>query len=278
MQALVSALSEPGDGPPALCGGLLWDAGDVARLRQDMRIVGGLAGALVQLPSQNALRGLPMHLMPEQVALLLDLGAAVLVNDGAAHAVPTEDDLHRQRSGHDAAMATYLANRAEYARQMRILKTSGAGVKGGSIQQDPAAGQMGQASVPVAPQLPVAVPSSSSRLSWFRPDLSAAAFSALAIESVPNHRRRVFRHLWERGWFITSGSKFGGDFLLYPKDPLLCHSTHVVLVLGPTSIEVTGQDVIRAGRLATFCRKQFMFCWCDPSGGEVRTMCVTWAR
>lgn len=26
----------------------------------------------------------------------------------------------------------------------------------------------------------------------------------------------VFRDLWGRGYYVTSGSKFGGDFLVYP--------------------------------------------------------------
>jgi len=27
---------------------------------------------------------------------------------------------------------------------------------------------------------------------------------------------RVFCHFWELGYFLTSGGKFGGDFLIYP--------------------------------------------------------------
>jgi tRNA-splicing endonuclease subunit Sen34 len=29
-------------------------------------------------------------------------------------------------------------------------------------------------------------------------------------------RRLTFRALWSRGFYITSGEKFGGDFLVYP--------------------------------------------------------------
>lgn len=27
---------------------------------------------------------------------------------------------------------------------------------------------------------------------------------------------RVFQHFWEMGYYMTSGTKFGGDFLVYP--------------------------------------------------------------
>ena len=26
----------------------------------------------------------------------------------------------------------------------------------------------------------------------------------------------VYKHFWEQGYFLTSGGKFGGDFLVYP--------------------------------------------------------------
>ena len=34
----------------------------------------------------------------------------------------------------------------------------------------------------------------------------------------PDHEMRycIFQNLWEQGFYITSGSKFGGDFLVYP--------------------------------------------------------------
>ena len=35
---------------------------------------------------------------------------------------------------------------------------------------------------------------------------------------------RVFRDLWERGWAITLGTKFGADYLVYPGDPMVHHA------------------------------------------------------
>jgi tRNA splicing endonuclease len=32
-------------------------------------------------------------------------------------------------------------------------------------------------------------------------------------------RRDVFADLWERGFYLTDGFKFGADFLAYPGDP-----------------------------------------------------------
>ena len=39
-------------------------------------------------------------------------------------------------------------------------------------------------------------------------------------------RYKVFRELWEQGYYLTSGSKFGGDFLVYP-GKIFCRSNNI---------------------------------------------------
>ena len=38
-------------------------------------------------------------------------------------------------------------------------------------------------------------------------------FSGTEMERI---RYRVFKDLWEKKYYLTSGGKFGGDFLVYP--------------------------------------------------------------
>jgi len=33
-------------------------------------------------------------------------------------------------------------------------------------------------------------------------------------------RQDIFKDLWERGFYLTDGTKFGADFLAYPGDPI----------------------------------------------------------
>jgi len=33
---------------------------------------------------------------------------------------------------------------------------------------------------------------------------------------------RIFSHFWEKGYFLTGGGKFGGDFLIYPGMSMFC--------------------------------------------------------
>ena len=39
---------------------------------------------------------------------------------------------------------------------------------------------------------------------------------------------RVFSDFWERGYFLTGGGKFGGDFLIYPGILMRCSSSSLV--------------------------------------------------
>lgn len=38
----------------------------------------------------------------------------------------------------------------------------------------------------------------------------------LLMSSSDIQKYRIFSHFWEKGYFLTGGGKFGGDFLIYP--------------------------------------------------------------
>lgn len=72
---------------------------------------------------------------------------------------------------------------------------------------------------------PVIIESASSSLDWY--DTSATTYDtidvaqAAGIWSYPSNlseraRCGVFRGLWEQGYFLGGGIKFGGDYLVYP--------------------------------------------------------------
>lgn len=71
----------------------------------------------------------------------------------------------------------------------------------------------------------IIIPTSSSCLSWYKPTYNTYNSLDKAREarvwdypSCPAERARcdVFRALWEKGYYMGSGIKFGGDFLVYP--------------------------------------------------------------
>ncbi|XP_078511102.1 tRNA-splicing endonuclease subunit Sen34 [Lissotriton helveticus] len=78
-------------------------------------------------------------------------------------------------------------------------------------------------------------------------------------------RYRVFRDLWERGYFLTSGSKFGGDFLVYPGDPMRFHAHFIALCFAQEE-EIPLSDIISAGRLGTNVKKTVLLCSVNVEG------------
>lgn len=51
---------------------------------------------------------------------------------------------------------------------------------------------------------------------WLRPEDACAV--DWAFPSTPEEKTRyfTFKDLWGKGFYITTGHKFGGDFLVYP--------------------------------------------------------------
>jgi len=71
----------------------------------------------------------------------------------------------------------------------------------------------------------VVIPAASSSLEWYNPDAHACATieaaKAAGVWDFPSNlqeraRCGVFRSLWEQGYFMGGGIKFGGDYLVYP--------------------------------------------------------------
>ncbi|GAM23733.1 hypothetical protein SAMD00019534_069080 [Acytostelium subglobosum LB1] len=67
-------------------------------------------------------------------------------------------------------------------------------------------------------------------------------------------RYRVFKDLWEKGYYLTNGTKFGGTFLAYIGDPLHHHSEMIVIVKRPTQ-QVSSLELISMARLAVNVNK-----------------------
>ncbi|KAI8881740.1 tRNA-intron endonuclease catalytic domain-like protein [Backusella circina FSU 941] len=68
-------------------------------------------------------------------------------------------------------------------------------------------------------------------------------------------KNTLFEYFWSLDYFITGGSKFGGDYLLYPGDPSGFHSQFIVSAIDEP---FSGVDIVSMGRLATNVKKAFV--------------------
>lgn len=101
----------------------VYDVDAIRRLRVDHHITGITLGTLPQVAQQNVFLGVPLQLLPEEVAVLVQERIACLVDDGLAHAHPTPDqaaEYARARKKAISAQQDYaLAQEEEKARAMK---------------------------------------------------------------------------------------------------------------------------------------------------------------
>ncbi|CAO3595118.1 unnamed protein product [Absidia cylindrospora] len=70
-------------------------------------------------------------------------------------------------------------------------------------------------------------------------------------------RYTVYCYFHQQGYFLTSGEKFGGDYLAYPGDPMRYHSHYIIAAHERQQI-FSPMDLVAMGRLATNTKKTFV--------------------
>ncbi|KAH9951058.1 tRNA-intron endonuclease catalytic domain-like protein [Amylocystis lapponica] len=294
----------------------VWDVEDIATLRAEHHICGVLTGTLPHLSQQNVFLGIPLLLMPEEAVLLLDKKLAVLVDDARAHPSPSPDTLARwttarresaqlqiaaaleaaakERAGRHSMTEDALRKRRE--REERRAAAARARALAETAERDPmvpappltasAADRPATPGVGAAPAYTVTVPASSASLPWYAPDhrtcTSLADARAAGVWTYPadlHERARcaVFRDLWEQGFFMGGGIRFGGDFLVYPGDPLRYHSHFTATVHDAPISTIRPMEIVAHGRLGTATKKAHLLCGWDDVKQEVSYFSIEWA-
>lgn len=98
-----------------------------------------------------------------------------------------------------------------------------------------------------------------------------------AVPKLNPLKYRVFCDLWKRGNFITSGATFGGDFLIYPSEPLHFHASHIVHVLsGDEAKAMTTRTFITRTRLSVNVNKLCTFAYENEENNELCYQTAKW--
>lgn len=100
------------------------------------------------------------------------------------------------------------------------------------------------------------------------------------IKVAPNldpFKYRVFCDLWEKGHWLTFGATFGGDFLVYPGEPLLFHASHIIHVLSDDEAKSMNiRTFITRSRLSVNVNKFCTFAYEDSHTKEVCYQTAQW--
>ena len=177
-------------------------------------LVGGLPG----YRQQDAVHGLPLQLSPEEVTLCLARGWAELYSLDADAAL--------------SAAAAAPAPPPPAPAPKKPLPAKGWGARSAlphnakRQKRDALSGTEPWTAVLRTPSARVDVPSISERDG----EISASDWSYPRLDS---ERRRcaVFAHMHARGATLTSGAKFGAEYLAYPGDPAAYHASFTVRVM-----------------------------------------------
>lgn len=208
---------------------------DYIRIRKTYRLTGNLIGVTVSHPHDSTIKGLPAAYSPYEVQTLIDEGVVRITSTPRSASSSVQEEY-----------AKFIAQQREAQKEKWISENR----------------EMEETDLFY--QLPTECP-------WR--DLETTTDPP--IPSPDPVKYQVYRDLWRRNYFITNGHNFGGDFLIYPQDPIVCHATHVVHVLEETNVGI--KDFITVNRLCVGVKKECLFAYRDPEDAlRIKYQSSTW--
>lgn len=85
-----------------------------------------------------------------------------------------------------------------------------------------------------------------------------------SVEVLNNFQSRVFIDLWHRGYTMTAGETFGGNFLCYPGDPLHYHASHILICCEKGLLNFN--NVLKYARSSVIVNKNCVFAYQNDQG------------
>jgi tRNA-splicing endonuclease subunit Sen34 len=204
---------------------LVFDIEDVVYIRRHHGMCAVFVGTMPQNPTQSILLSLPIELYAEEAKLLVDKKAAYIADDATDHLsqLKTMDSSARKayfqslKSQRKAAQRVFDDNKAkDRARHAhKVPKNKGVPSSADAEADDSLFGSGPSASASVVAEtvrLPAVTPTTSNVL------MPSSAMSDTAPIQVPP-TYPLYAFLNARGYYITPGLRFGGDYSVYPGDP-----------------------------------------------------------
>ncbi|KAK7863006.1 hypothetical protein R5R35_014558 [Gryllus longicercus] len=283
---------------------LIFNAEDWLKLREEHRIVGSLVGCLAQTPYQDHFKGLPLALLPEEATLLRENNVARLINHASLLKSPSSDvkaeydkycekicdeqieclmeERKRQITGN---LDNIVAGKQRKLMGLKTKKKKGKS-KGKCDEQISTPTETTVtidrnkvleeelSKVKPPPKSAICV-----QIFTAHPWLKSEELSDVKwnFPSSPTEllRYNVFRHFWQKGYFLTSGMKYGGDFLVYPGDPFQFHAYFVVICIDKNA-PLRPVDLAALGRLGTAARKSIVLAY-EGNNKEINYQTLKWS-
>ncbi|KAF7658542.1 hypothetical protein LDENG_00011320 [Lucifuga dentata] len=256
---------------------LVWRAADLRAVRSQ-GLVGALLGSLPRTPRQNSRLGRPLLLLPEEEKLLRECQRAATLPSGQEAGGAVEQYEEQQQISYEQQRILALQDRkSALLRAFKQSEDTGAASVGGA-SEEALRGRLEALEQSFSFQrsaLAVQLSTARAGLTYCPEDRAflQASWPITAQDSPRCHTRyQVFRDLRGRGFYLTSAGKFGGDFLVYPGDPLRFHAHFIAMCLSLDE-SVPLLDILAVARLGSNVKKTVLLCSPGegPDGGVVYT-------
>lgn len=281
---------------------LVFDIDDVVHIRRRHGICAIFTGTMPQNPTQNIFLGLPIELYAEEARLLVDKKAAYIADDATDHlsqlkalgeTTARESYLQALLTQRKNAQAVFEDARAKSRAQHQHkrkpkTKTSPEGSETKAAEpQVPGGVEENEDSLFGSPAPPKEAPVVKTPVPAVTPTTSNALIShgAAGVSIDVPASYPLYAFLNSKGYYITPGLRFGGDYSVYPGDPFRFHAHYLANSYGWNE-EIPMLDLVTSGRLGTAVKKSFLFGsqklaleenTAAKPGEDVRVFCIEWA-
>ncbi|MBN3271338.1 SEN34 endonuclease, partial [Polyodon spathula] len=247
---------------------LLWRSADLQLVRERMGIVGTLVGSLARQPRQNCRLGRPLQLLLEEARLLKDTGRAVLVKGAESECDDDRVNVEVEENYAKHLQHSYEEQgRLALEEKKRVLERVMTERLGDQPIRERLLSLKSSFSFPRSAMM-VQLCTARARLSYAPDERDWLATDwPLPRDNKQEVRYRVYQDLRQQGYYITSAGKFGGDYLIYPGDPLRFHA-HFIAVCVPIKSQSPISDFLCLARLGANVKKTILLCSPSETEGE----------
>ncbi|MCJ8733149.1 hypothetical protein PDJAM_G00219770 [Pangasius djambal] len=246
---------------------LLWRAADIRKCREDVGVIGTLVGSLARQPRQNVRLGRPLEILQEEARLLVETGKATAVRH--KEMFETEEsrlkaaELYQARLEQSYEEQCALALENKKAVLQRVISEKQNDKKGNEGAEQAVRERLESLEKSFSfPRSAMAVQLCTARAGFSHcPEEHAflAADWPMPRDKRSETRFRVYKDLRRKGFYLTAAGKFGGDYLVYPGDPLRFHAHFIALCL-PMDEKLPLCDVLAIARLGSNVKKTVLLC------------------
>ncbi|XP_014468874.1 PREDICTED: tRNA-splicing endonuclease subunit Sen34 [Dinoponera quadriceps] len=280
----------------------VWNADDWLKLRQDHRVLGDLIGSFPKSTRQDVFLGLPLLLLPEEVTLLLEKNIACLVQNHSLGKPPTvslsekfeeyrntlfieqAECLRKNRSKQITSLMDKIVEGKKrkmlglHTNKKKMRKTLDKKTQEALDSIEINTQNLLEEELAKLPKLTKneAFVQTHTAYPWFNRDDIEIVQWKYPFTSDQQVKYKVYKDLWERGYYITNGDKFGGDFLIYPGDPIMFHSQFIIQCQCKDE-EISVIELVAKCRISCHVRKTLVLAMYCKEEDRVKYQSLQWA-